>query len=271
MIAHLEAAGSSAIRRVRMTAALALATFAFAAAACSTWSGFAEPHAGQFRERPEIPLGEVTLKLHLARPSGGPAPSMLLFHVTGDSGWHGLDPLYFDTMASRGYTLAGVSARALRARLDSLEPGDTPARLAADYLALIATAETRLQLAPGTPVVLTGLSRGAGLAVVAASQAEPNRRIVGVLIMGLTGDEDSVRPTVAPFTLLDRIGRPLVLLQSTADRYVPAGEARRLFGPDGAGRKMVAIEAEGHTFGGHRDELFRQVEAGLEWITRHRP
>ncbi len=39
---------------------------------------------------------------------------MLLFHVTGDSGWEGLDPLFFDTMAGRGFAVAGISSRALR-------------------------------------------------------------------------------------------------------------------------------------------------------------
>jgi hypothetical protein len=89
-----------------------------------------------------------------------------------------------------------------------------------------------------------------------------------VLLMGLTADEDNVRPTAFPFTLLPRIDRPLVLLQSTHDRHVAAAKARQLFGPDVPGRKMVAIEADGHTFGGNRDELFRQVEAGFDWILR---
>jgi hypothetical protein len=212
-----------------------------------------------------VALGDVTLKLHLERPSGGAAPRMLLFHVTGDSGWHGLDTLYFDAMASRGYTLAGVSARALCARLGA--PGAaTPARLASDYLSLISMAVTRLQLAPATPVVLTGLSRGASLTVVAASQPELGARVAGVLVMGLIAEEDHVRPAAAPFALLNRIDRPLVVLQSTVDRHVAAAEARRVFGPDLPGRKLVAIEADGHTFGGHRDELFRQVEAGLQWM-----
>jgi fermentation-respiration switch protein FrsA (DUF1100 family) len=87
-----------------------------------------------------------------------------------------------------------------------------------------------------------------------------------LLIMGLTADENNVRPTAAPFALLDRIERPLVLIQSTQDRHVSAEEARRLFGPDLPRRKMVTIEADGHTFGGHRDELFRQVEAALDWL-----
>jgi hypothetical protein len=256
-------------RSVTRVAAL-VAAVSLAEAGCSTWSGFAGPHAGQLRERPETPVGEATALLHLARPSGGGPPRALLFHVTGDSGWHGLDPLYFDAMAARGYTLAGVSARAMRADLGSRAGGATPARLAADFLALLAIAEARLQLPPGTPVVLTGNSRGAGLDVVAAAQPELSRRISGVLLMGLTADENNVRPTAAPFTLLERIARPLVILQSTVDHHVPAAEARRMFGPDTPSRKLVAIEADGHTFGGHRDELFKQVEAGLDWIVRQR-
>jgi fermentation-respiration switch protein FrsA (DUF1100 family) len=75
-----------------------------------------------------------------------------------------------------------------------------------------------------------------------------------------------VRPKAAPFALLDRSACPLLLLQSTRDRHVAAAEARRLFGPDTPRRRLVSIEAEGHTFGGHRDELFREFEAGLDWI-----
>ena len=252
--------------RVAATATLLLT--ALAAAACSTWSGFSKSHPDQIRVRTEIALGETSVLLHMARPSGGGVPSMLLFHVTGDSGWYGLDPVFFDTMAGRGYTIAGVSARALRARLGALGAEATPARLAEEYLRLIDTARERLSLTPGTPVVITGLSRGAGLAVVAASQPPLSQRIAGVLIMGLTAVEDTVRPAEAPFALLDRVGCPLVLLQSTHDRHVPAAEARRLFGPDGPDRKLVAIEAKGHTFVGNREELFTQVEAGLDWIVR---
>jgi len=159
-----------------------------------------------------------------------------------------------------------VSARAFMARLG--ETDATPARLAADYLTLIDAACARLRLPADVPVILTGLSRGAGLAVVAATQPELVRRVSGVLLMGLTADERNVRPTAAPFSLLGRIDLPLALLQSTKDHHVPAEEARRLLGPDAARRRLVAIDADSHTFGGHRDELFRQVEASLEWISR---
>jgi hypothetical protein len=255
----------------RFALAAVVAALWLAAASCSTWSGFAQPHASQWRERPQVRVGGAKAWLHLARPSGGDPPRMLLFHVTGDSGWHGLDPLYFDTMAARGYTLAGVSARAFLSDLGSPEGGARPARLAAVYLSLIDIAETRLQLPPDIPVVLTGLSRGAGLAVVAASQPELEGRIAGLLLMGLTADEGNVQPAAEPFALLDRVGPPLVLLQSTVDHHLPAAGARRVFGPDTPTRKLVAVEAESHTFGGHRDQLFEQVEAGLDWIMDRRP
>ena len=208
----------------------------------------------------------MTVKLHLARPATGGPPRELLFHVTGDSGWHGLDPLFYDTMAGRGHAIAGVSARSVRARLHALGPQATPARLAVEYARLIDAALQELGLDPGTRVVITGLSRGAGLAAVAAGEPPLARRVAGVLIMALTAEEETVRPVAAPFARLDRLECPLLLLQSTRDRHVAAAEARRLFGPDTPRRRMVAIDAEGHTFGGQRDELFRQFEAGLDWI-----
>ena len=219
--------GARALPATSRPAAVAACLVAvLALAGCSTWGGFARPHPGQLRQRPEVPVGTARAKLHLSRRSGDAPPRMLLFHVTGDSGWHGLDPLYVEAMTARGYALAGVSARALCADLDASGGARaTAARAAEDYLALIATAEARLRLAPGTPIVITGLSRGAGLAVVTASQPALARRIAGVLLMGLTGVEDYVRPKVDLFTLLGRIDGPLVLLQSIVDRYVPAAEA----------------------------------------------
>jgi pimeloyl-ACP methyl ester carboxylesterase len=250
----------------RGLAAIAGVLAAACGAGCSTWGGFTAPHPGQLRRRPELRLEQVTVKLHLARPATGGPPRELLFHVTGDSGWHGLDPLFYDTMAERGHALAGVSARSLRARLHALGPQATPARLAVEYTHLIDVALRELGLDPGTRVVITGLSRGAGLAVVAAGEPPLARRVAGVLIMALTAEEETVRPVAAPFARLERVECPLLLLQSTRDRHVAAAEARRLLGPDTPRRRMVAIEAEGHTFGGARDELFRQFEAGLDWI-----
>jgi pimeloyl-ACP methyl ester carboxylesterase len=247
--------------------ALGALALALAATACSTWNGFSHSRPEQVRSRPEVALGNSTVLLHVAKPSDDP-PKVLLFHVTGDSGWYGLDPVFFDTMAEHRHAIAGVSARAVRAYLASLGGDATPTRLAAEYIRLIALARERLGLSTATPVVITGLSRGAGLAVVAATQVELSHQIAGVLIMGLTGDEDTVRPAVAPFTLLDRVDCPLVLLQSTKDRHVSAAEARRRFGPDSSNRTLVPIEASGHTFGGNREELFRQVEAALAWIAK---
>ncbi len=248
----------------RPTAMAAFAVISMLASACSTWSGFARPHEGQLRQRLEVPLPAARASLHLARPSGGRTPPVLLFHVTGDAGWLGLDPVFFDTMAARGYALAGLSARVIHADLRAAANAATPARLAADYLALIAAAQARLQLPADVPVVLTGLSRGANLAVVAATQPDLGGRLAGVLAMGVTGEEGNVRPAVAPFALVGSVNCPLVVLQSTVDRHVPAAEARRRFGPDAPGRRLVPIEAKSHTFGGHHEDLFREAEAAIE-------
>lgn len=216
-------------------------------------------------------VGAASLRLHLARPANGGPPRALVFHVTGDSGWFGLDRQYYEAVAAAGYAVAGASARALCADLGSRGSDASATRLASDYLLLIDQAVGRLHLPPDTPIILTGLSRGAGLTVVAATETPLSQRVAGVLIMSLTADERHVRPEAAPFALLAEIPLPLVLLQSTVDHYVAADDARRLAGPDTPSRRMVAVEAGSHTFRGHRPDLFRQVEAGLQWILDLKP
>lgn len=59
---------------------------------------------------------------------------------------------------------------------------------------------------------------------------------------------------------------PVAVIQSTRDDYVPAAEARRLFGPDTPSRELVPITAADHNFAGALAELYAQMERSLEWI-----
>jgi hypothetical protein len=58
----------------------------------------------------------------------------------------------------------------------------------------------------------------------------------------------------------------LAVIQSTGDSYVPADEARTLFGPDTATRRLYAVKARNHGFDGGRDELLKDLDAALDWI-----
>jgi fermentation-respiration switch protein FrsA (DUF1100 family) len=133
-------------------------------------------------------------------------------------------------------------------------------------------------------VILVGISRGAGLAVVAAGQRVLRDRLVGVLAIALTKEEEYVRhyrvrrgtPAGTPqrelvmietYEYLRRLSSlPVSVIQSTRDGYLPAAAARELFGPDTPDRQLHAIDALDHSFNGGRDELYQQMEQSLTWL-----
>jgi dienelactone hydrolase len=231
----------------------------------------------------EVPLETDHLLLHLVRAAGGAGRHPLLLYATGDGGWRSADRGLFQHLARWGYPVAGFSARHYLEHLDF--EATTRAHVAEDYGRLIAFAKHELELSGDTPTVLVGFSRGSGLAVVAAGQPELQPFLGGVLAVALTDEEEYVREhgtragrdprdvsarelaALRPYEQLARLDRlPVAVIQSTQDSYLPAAQARQLFGPDAERRRFHAIRAGSHTFAGARDTLYEQARVALEWI-----
>ena len=231
----------------------------------------------------EVQLGTDSLQVHLMQPMGANGRRPLVLYATGDGGWRSADRALFQHLALWGYPLAGFSARHYLQHLRF--EATTPARVAEDYGHLIAFANKALDLPGDTPTVLVGFSRGSGLAVAAAAQSALQPLLRGVLAVALTDEEEYVRDyrtrtgrdprdpsarqlaTLRPYDLLARFDRlPLAVIQSTQDSYLPAAQARLLFGPDDERRRLYPIRAGGHTFAGARDALYGQARIALEWI-----
>lgn len=227
----------------------------------------------------EIVLNAHALTLHLANPHGRVDLPLLVF-ATGDGGWHRKDLDAWHHLALWGYPAVGFDARDYVTHLGADTETTTPAHLAADYVQIIGAARAALQLSPSHPVVLVGVSRGAGLSVVAAGERGLRPEIAGVLAVALTREEEYVKmrhrrrgrapsppEMVQVYDYLPRLGDlPLAIVQSTRDNYLPAAEARTLFGPDSAHRRLTLIEASNHSFSDARDALYRAMEGSLEWI-----
>jgi pimeloyl-ACP methyl ester carboxylesterase len=232
-----------------------------------------------------VSLYEHPLDVHFARPRVSAASRPLLVYATGDGGWRGKDEDLFEHLASFGYPVAGFSARTYLKNLGYVADTTTPARLAGDYERLIEFSRAALELPLDAPVVLVGVSRGAGLEVVAAGQHVVRTQISGVLAIALTREEEYVRHyrlrrdqaiagvpnrelvMIETYDYLPRISLPVAVVQSTRDNYLPAARARELFGPDGPNRRFVAVDARDHSFGGAREELYEQVRLSLDWIS----
>jgi fermentation-respiration switch protein FrsA (DUF1100 family) len=59
---------------------------------------------------------------------------------------------------------------------------------------------------------------------------------------------------------------PFAVIQAEGDKYVPADEARKLFGPNSSTRRLYEVDARSHGFGGGRPELLRDLDDALSWI-----
>ena len=227
-----------------------------------------------------IVLNDHSLQLHFSRGIRG-ASRPLLVYATGDGGWHRKDLAVFHQLTSFGYPTVGFDAHDYVTHLGARD-STTPVRLAADYERIIRTAKETLQLPADYPVVLVGVSRGAGLSVVAAGQRGLRPSIAGVLAVALTKEEEYVkmlrrlrrrgRPPTGPemvevYDYLPRLaGMPIAVIQSTRDNYLPAAAARALFGPDNPHRWFQSVQARNHSFGGARPQLYGAMDRSLTWI-----
>jgi hypothetical protein len=199
----------------------------------------------------------------------------LLVYATGDGGWRGMDRDVYRQLESWGYAAIGFSAPEYLDHLPGADGTTTPARLASDFATIIEQGREAIDDTASRRSVLVGVSRGADLAVVAAGQADLQPQLGGVVVMGLTREEEYVHGRHDPvgalelYAYLPSLGDvPLSVIQSTRDKYLPADEARVLFGQDMPYRTFHAIEARNHSFAGARPLLYSTLRASLAWVTR---
>ena len=73
---------------------------------------------------------------------------------------------------------------------------------------------------------------------------------------------------VLTYPAIQRLGSiPIAVIQSAGDKYVPAEESRRLFGPDTPTRRLYEVKASNHGFKGGQEELIQDLDASLAWIS----
>jgi pimeloyl-ACP methyl ester carboxylesterase len=240
-------------------------------------SACAHPH-------PTVPDQFVTMNSHSLRlhlENGDAAPTRpLLVYATGDGGMHRKDLDTYRHLAALGDPLVGFDARDYVKHLGTASATTTPERLAGDYTQIIERARNALGVDPHRPVVLVGVSRGAGLSVVAAGQLRD--AIAGVVALALTQEEEYVRwyrhwpqpyqahhvVMVDLYEYLAELGTlPVAVVQSTHDHYLPAAKAREQFGPDTTYRWLQPIEATNHNFGGAREHMYDAMQSALNWVT----
>lgn len=221
------------------------------------------------------------LTLDVYAPKADMTTKGTIFMASGDVGWVGLAVTLAEFLSDQGYLVAGVNTRqylgAFAAGSSHLEVAQIPG----DFEVFADALRSRGSL-PG-PVIVSGVSEGAALAVAAAATPQSHRWLNGVITMGLPAvaelawhwrdavswitKSDADEPSFSPHEVIANVSPlPLWMLQSTRDEYVPEADYRRFESVAAQPKRLVLIDAKNHRFTDKLPELKTQYLAGLAWI-----
>ncbi len=231
--------------------------------------------------RLDFPLRGQLLTLNVYLPAASAQPKGTIIIGSGDVGWVGLGVEMAEFLAAQGYCAVGVNVRQYLSVFTSGKTTLTPAQPPGDYQALAQF--LRGQHLLWEPVILSGVSEGAALAVLAASAEGNHAWVSGVLTMGLppTAElawrwsdftswitkKDANEPMFAPKDFIANVAPlPLCLIHSTKDEYVNEADWKMFEATARHPKKLVLINASNHRFTDRKEELKSQVLQCLDWI-----
>jgi len=238
-------------------------------------------HVAVAAEKVDVPVRGRTLTLTLYRPADNAPPRGTILMGSGDVGWVGLAATMAEELSAQGYLVAGINVRQYLSSFTSGKSHLQPSEVPGDYLAFRDRLKQKGALV--RPVVLSGMSEGAALAVLAASDPKNHEWVDGVITMGIppTAElawrwtdmgawitkRDAAEPSFAPADVIANVSPvPLYMIQSSKDEYVPKAEYERLNATAREPKKLVLIDASNHRFTDRRPELRAAYTAGLVWI-----
>jgi Lysophospholipase len=220
-----------------------------------------------------------TLTLTIYRPAASPKGTIVM--GSGDVGWVGLAVSLAEQLLDAGYLVVGLNVRQYLSLFTQGKQHLGVEDVRADFRELIDLL-TRRQLRY-RPLVVSGVSEGAALAVLAAADPKNHASIDGVITMGLppTAElawrwtdvaawitkSDANEPSFAPLGFVGAVSPlPFVMIQSKKDEYVSEADYRRLFAAAREPRQLVLIDASNHRFTDRRAELWTAYRDALGWI-----
>jgi fermentation-respiration switch protein FrsA (DUF1100 family) len=235
----------------------------------------AVPAAAQSTEALSISGHPQSLRIYGAR---GGQPVIV---SSGDGGWIHLGPHVAELLAAKGYFVVGFDAKAYLESFTSgratVRPEDEPA----DYKVLADFASAGSRLRP----ILVGVSEGAGLSVLAATDPATRSAIAGVVGLGLPDInelgwrwKDALiyvthgipnEPTFSAATLVSKVApAPLAAIHSTRDEFVPLSEIQRVLSAAREPKKLWIVNAGDHRFSDNLAEFDRRLLEALGWVVQ---
>jgi hypothetical protein len=205
------------------------------------------------------------------------APPIIL--SSGDLGWVGLVTHVAEFFSENGYFVIGFNSRSYLAsfttKSSTLSPQDVPH----DFMGLITYGQQFSSLKP----ILSGVSEGAGLSVLAATESTVKNGIAGILSFGLP-DQNELgwkwqdftiwitkkspdEPSFMVEDIIQQVGPvPLAEIHSTHDEFLPLEKAKAMFALAKEPKKMWVVEAANHRFSNNRQDLDRSILEALSWV-----
>jgi fermentation-respiration switch protein FrsA (DUF1100 family) len=241
------------------------------------WS-VAQDAAAQTTERLLIRGHAQTLRLY------GPADGEPVIVSSGDGGWIHLGPHVAEILSANGFFVVGFDVKAY---LESFTSGSTTLgrdQEPADYKVLAEFASRRTARKPA----LIGVSEGAGLSVLAATDPQTKAVIAGVIALGLPDLnelgwrwKDSLiylthavpnEPTFSTAAIVNRVAPlPLGAIHSTRDEFVPLPQAQRIIEGASEPKKLWVVQAADHRFSDNQPEFDRRLLEAVAWVRQHAP
>jgi pimeloyl-ACP methyl ester carboxylesterase len=203
---------------------------------------------------------------------------------SGDGGWIHLGPHVAEFLSARGFLVVGFDVKAylesFTSRRSTLRPEEEPG----DYEVLAEFARTTT----GKKPILIGVSEGAGLSVLAATDARTKAEIAGVIGLGLPDVNELAwrwkdvaiylthrvpdEPTFSAAAIVDRVAPvPLAAIHSTHDEFVPVSDVRRVLNAARDPKRLWIVNASDHRFSDNLGEFDRILLDALAWVKEKSP
>ena len=242
------------------------------------WAALTATAGAQSSQTITIRGHEFTLQVY-GSPRGDP-----IIVSSGDGGWIHLAPHVAEVLAGKGFYVLGFDARAY---LSSFTSGSTTLRREdepSDYRVLARFASQ----GNGKNPVLVGVSEGAGLSVLAATDPQTRAAIAGIVGLGLPDLTElgwrwrdvliyltHKAPNEPVFSVAAVVGKvaplPLAAIHSTHDEFVPLTEAQRILKNAGPPNKLWIVNAADHRFSDNLTEFDQRLLEALRWVKQNAP
>lgn len=232
-------------------------------------------------QRVDVPVRGKTLSLAVYVPAGTPKGTVIM--GGGDVGWVGLGVSMAEFLSGEGWLVVGLNVRQYLSVFTTGKTHLTEQDPPADYLTISDFLKARGLVRE--PVIVSGVSEGAALAVLVASSLKNHAWLRGVITMGIPPNAelawrwsdftswitktDAREPSFAARDYIAAVSPlPLYMLQSKRDEYVTEADYRAQEAAAKQPKRLILIDASNHRFTDKPKELRDAYLAGLEWIVK---